>query len=203
MKQKQQHNRVRSAPAALKRHRARSRQAAEGAVKPSGIGPFGLNLRQERFCREYVVDGNGTQAAIRAGYATTGADVHASRLLGNSRVRWLIDRLKAQQGARVDASADRVREELARMAFFNAADFVGPDGEVLPVHALSRDQAAAIVGLEAEGGKVRKYKLADKRQAAVDLGRHFGMFIDRHEIGGDPGNPVRFIIDGLDQGEGK
>ena len=36
-----------------------------------------LTLRQEKFIREYAKDGNGTQAAIRAGYSKKGADVQA------------------------------------------------------------------------------------------------------------------------------
>ena len=39
------------------------------------------NLQHERFCREYVIDHNGTQAAIRAGYAANAAAQQASRLL--------------------------------------------------------------------------------------------------------------------------
>ena len=44
-----------------------------------------LNPRQAAFVREYLVDLNGTQAAIRAGYSPNGADVQAIRLLGNAK----------------------------------------------------------------------------------------------------------------------
>jgi phage terminase small subunit len=45
-----------------------------------------LNHRQTMFVLEYLKDGNGTQAAIRAGYGKPGADVQAARLLGNVRI---------------------------------------------------------------------------------------------------------------------
>jgi len=45
-----------------------------------------LTAKQERFCREYVIDLNGTQAAIRSGYSSKGADVQACRMLGNARM---------------------------------------------------------------------------------------------------------------------
>ncbi len=54
-----------------------------------------LTPKQDRFCREYVIDCNGTQAAIRTGYSKRGADVQAIRLLGNARVK---ERLAELQG---------------------------------------------------------------------------------------------------------
>lgn len=42
-----------------------------------------INPQQELFCQEYIVDYNGTQAAIRAGYSEKTAKAHASRLLTN------------------------------------------------------------------------------------------------------------------------
>lgn len=42
-----------------------------------------MTPRQARFVDEYLVDANGTQAAIRAGYGAAGARVAAHRLLTN------------------------------------------------------------------------------------------------------------------------
>lgn len=53
-----------------------------------------LNGLQERFCREYVVDYNGTQAAIRAGYSEKTARSQASRLLTNDNI---LSRIRAIQ----------------------------------------------------------------------------------------------------------
>ena len=53
------------------------------------------NKKHEIFCQEYIVDFNGTQAAIRAGYSERTARVQASQLLANpnisARVRELQD----------------------------------------------------------------------------------------------------------------
>lgn len=46
-----------------------------------------LTPRQQRFVDEYLVDLNGTQAAIRAGYSVNGADQQASELLRIDRVK--------------------------------------------------------------------------------------------------------------------
>ena len=42
-----------------------------------------LNTRQQRFTDEYLIDSNGTAAAIRAGYSKRSAKMQASRLMSN------------------------------------------------------------------------------------------------------------------------
>ena len=50
-----------------------------------------LTPRQQRFCDEYLIDLNATQAAIRAGYSEKTATVQGSRLLTNVNVKSYID----------------------------------------------------------------------------------------------------------------
>jgi phage terminase small subunit len=71
-----------------------------------------------------------------------------------------------------------------------------PNGDpYLDFSKLTRDQAAALVEVTVEDFKdgrgdaardVRriKFKLADKRAALVDLGKHLGMFVEKHELSG-------------------
>lgn len=49
-----------------------------------------LTPKQETFCREYLIDLNGTQAAIRAGYSEKTANEQASRLLADVNIREII-----------------------------------------------------------------------------------------------------------------
>ena len=67
-----------------------------------------LSDKQDRFAREYVVDLNATQAAIRAGYAENSAHVTGSRLLSNAKVFARINQLKTEQAERLNVSADTV-----------------------------------------------------------------------------------------------
>ena len=46
-----------------------------------GASPRPLNLRQQRFVAEYLVDFNSSQAAIRAGYSARTAGSQGDRLL--------------------------------------------------------------------------------------------------------------------------
>ena len=52
-----------------------------------------LNEKQEAFCREYIKDHNGTQAAIRSGYSAKTADRIGSSLLGKFEIKARINEL--------------------------------------------------------------------------------------------------------------
>jgi phage terminase small subunit len=80
--------------------------------------------KQQLFAREYLVDLNGTQAAIRAGYAARGAEVTASRLLRNPKVATAIAEAQARRFDRLDMDADRVLLELARIASVDLGELV-------------------------------------------------------------------------------
>lgn len=86
--------------------------------------PVPLNPRQAAFCREYAVDLNATQAAIRAGYSRKGAEPQAFRLLRDARVAAEVQRLGAESAARADLAADDVRREVASLAFACLTDVV-------------------------------------------------------------------------------
>ncbi|NBX03922.1 MAG: terminase small subunit [Alphaproteobacteria bacterium] len=76
-----------------------------------------LKEQQKRFCKEYVIDCNATQAAIRAGYAKQTAKQQGSRLLTNVDVSAEIERLSASVHKKLEISAERVLQELAAIAF--------------------------------------------------------------------------------------
>lgn len=60
-----------------------------------------LSPRQRRFCEEYVLDFNGSAAAIRAGYSTKYPDQQASILLRNAGVAAVVSHLMASKEARI------------------------------------------------------------------------------------------------------
>jgi len=67
---------------------------------------------QERFCNEYIVDLNGTQAAIRAGYSELTAKTQAARLLTLVHVRCRVSDLTDGLTERVKLSAESVLEDI-------------------------------------------------------------------------------------------
>lgn len=62
----------------------------------------------ELFCREYIIDYNGTQAAIRAGYSEKTAYSQANRLLKNAEILSRVRELQAEQVNRLAVTADSV-----------------------------------------------------------------------------------------------
>ena len=53
-----------------------------------------LTAKQQRFCEEYLIDLNATQAAVRAGYSAKTANEQGSRLLTNVSVASAINAMK-------------------------------------------------------------------------------------------------------------
>lgn len=140
-----------------------------------------LTPKQARFCEEYMIDLNGTQAAIRAGYSPKTAQEQASRLLSNVIVKGRTDELQKARSKRTEIEADRVVKELALIGFANMLDYISIDnGQArIDLSRLSPDQAAAIHEIKTEhmeSGQRTKIRLADKLRALTKLGEHLGMF---------------------------
>ena len=75
-----------------------------------------LNEKQLRFVQELLVDDNGTQAAIRAGYAPKGAAVTASRMLNNAKIQAAVQAARAERAKRTGITADWVLTQIASIA---------------------------------------------------------------------------------------
>ena len=65
-----------------------------------------ITSKQERFCQEYIIDYNGAQAAIRAGYAENSARKTASRMLTNADILARVRELQREQTARLALTQD-------------------------------------------------------------------------------------------------
>ena len=151
-----------------------------------------LTPKQAEFVRQYLVDLNSTQAAIRAGYSEKTAYRIGAELLQKTSVAEAIATAQAKREQRTEITADRVVAELAKIAFGSARDVMewGPNGVVLKDSAeLTDEQAAAIAGVSeniTQNGSSLKLKRHDKVKALELLGRHLGMFTDKvkNEISG-------------------
>lgn len=84
--------------------------------KHDADGSERLNPRQEAFVREYLIDLNATQAAIRAGYSAATADVQGPRLLGNVRVAAAIEAGKKARAKKTGITAEKVLQHLFEIA---------------------------------------------------------------------------------------
>ena len=67
-----------------------------------------LTAKQEMFCREYLIDLNATQAAIRAGYSETSARQVGSDNMSKHVIQELIQELKATREEKIQIDSDLV-----------------------------------------------------------------------------------------------
>ena len=68
-----------------------------------------LTPKQERFCVEYLVDCNATQAAIRAGYSAKTARSQGQRMLTNVDIKSKIDELREElKNSRIASAVERM-----------------------------------------------------------------------------------------------
>ena len=171
--------------------------------------------KQKRFCDEYLIDLNATQAAIRAGYSEKTATEQGARLLANVKVQEYIQERKDKRIKRTEITQDMVLKELATIAFSNATDYarvvekdamVEVNGVTVPLEdaegnpmkyrtveptltsELTEEQkkALAVVKKGKDGFEIKPY---DKVRALELLGKHLGMWTEKVEVSGNVNNP--------------
>ena len=148
----------------------------------------GITEKQKRFVEEYLIDLNATQAAIRAGYSPKTAQEQGSQNL--SKLMVPIAKAKAERSRRTGISQDRVVQELAKIAFVNAADVINTDDASVIADAARDDlaciQTVKVKQMSGDKGDMteREVKLADKLKALELLGKHLGLFEQQTDTGG-------------------
>jgi len=152
---------------------------------------MGFTDKQRRFVEEYLVDLNATQAAIRAGYSEKTAGNIGFENLQKPEISKEIQAAIAERSERTQVTQDRVISELARIGFSDMRDFArwGEGGvRLLESEDLAEDHARCVAevsqSISDSGGSLR-FKLHDKVGALRDLGKHLGMFTEKHEHSGD------------------
>lgn len=150
-----------------------------------------MTRKQDRFVKEYLIDLNATQAAIRAGYSPKTANEQGARLLANVSVQEAIAKAMAERSKRTGISQDRVIQELARIAFVNPQNVINPKDASVKADATEDDlaciQSVKVKTMDGAKGKSveREVRLNDKMKALELLGKHLGMFKDKLEVDAD------------------
>ncbi len=121
--------------------------------------------RQIQFAQEYVIDFNGKQAAIRAGYSARSAEVTACKMLRTAKVRSEIERLLADDVGRRNEIRERNINELIPLAYTDAAVETKTDKD----------------------GNVIEVSFRDKLRAIELLGKMHGLFTDKVQLSGSIG----------------
>lgn len=135
-----------------------------------------LTDKQEAFCREYVVDYNATQAAIRAGYSKKTAGPIAGENLARPEIQKRIGVLKRRLLDKIEIKAEDVARSDKEVAEVTWAELHNWDGYVAmakPPEELTEAQHRAIKGLT-QTGKYFTYVLHDVDKAKERLMKYSG-----------------------------
>jgi len=148
-----------------------------------------LTDKQQRFCEEYIIDLNATQAALRAGYCANSVNKVGPANLVKVGIREEIQRLKSERSDRLQIEADSVVKELAIVAFSNIRDYltVNEDGDVFlkGFDGIEAEKLAAIESIKVNTTRKKdesreytttQFKLHSKLNALEQLGRHLGIY---------------------------
>lgn len=156
-----------------------------------------LTPRKRQFVREYLIDLNGAQAAIRAGYSPKGASVTGSQLLADPNIKELITAASNKRAAKTEIDAEWLLRDLAQQAQADVADLYNTDGGIKPVSEWPLVWRQGLVaGIDTaksdDGVVVTRIKLADRTKIRELLGKHttVGAFTDRIELTGRDGGPI-------------
>ncbi|WP_262409986.1 terminase small subunit [Limosilactobacillus fermentum] len=122
-----------------------------------------LTQKQQRFVDEYIISGNATQAAIKAGYSKKTAKQMGTENLAKPIIKAELDRRNAEIQSAKTMDMQEVMERLAAMGRGETTEeTVTNKGEV--IETATRN--------------------ADKLKAMELIGKRFGAWTDKKEISG-------------------
>lgn len=124
-----------------------------------------MTLKQQRFADEYIITGNATQAAIKAGYSQKYANTNANKLLQNTTIKDYIDERLAKLESEKIATQEEVLQYLTSV--------------------MRGEKTEPLLVLDGEGTqKVIEAvpNVQSRTRAAELLGKRYGTFTDRVDI---------------------
>lgn len=138
-----------------------------------------LTDKQTAFVREYLVDLNATQAAIRAGYSGKSAARIGVELLNKTHIAQAVAAAQAKRARRVEVTQDYV--------ISNLVEIVERTMQRAPVTDRKGGQVT-----DEDGRAVWCFDAKGANKALELLGKHLGIFTDKvkAEVSGPDGGPV-------------
>jgi len=128
-----------------------------------------LSPKQAAFCREYLVDLNATQAAIRAKYSKKTAQQMGSENLSKPVIQAKIQELMEKRAQRTEIESDDVLADIREMADVAMAR--------KPAYVSTRDEDGNMVCEE-----VYRTDIPGAKGHLELLGKHFKLFTDKVEL---------------------
>lgn len=124
-----------------------------------------LTLKQKKFADEYIISGNATESAIKAGYSSKYANTNASKLLQNTTIKSYIDeRLK-------EIESDKIADQQEVLKYLSAV----MRGEMTEQTLKSVGESGQVITDIDVGAK-------DRIKAAELLGKRYRLWTDKSEV---------------------
>tara|TARA_R110002049_G_scaffold295234_3_gene482433 strand:- start:148 stop:657 length:510 start_codon:yes stop_codon:yes gene_type:complete len=149
------------------------------------IAPKFLSEKQKLFCREYILDLNASQAAIRAGYSSKCAKEQGYRLLTYAHIQEELAELMKSREARLEITADFVLQTIVNT--------IQRCSQSQPVYDRTGNQMYGIDPHTGEERPLFKFDGTSVLRGAELLGRHLRLFSDRIEHAGPNNGPIELI----------
>ena len=127
-----------------------------------------MTAKQMRFCDEYLIDLNATQAAIRAGYSEKTAAVIGAENLTKPNIKEYVEKRMAEKEAALIADQDEVLKYLTAVMRGQTL------AEVVVVEGMGEGCSEARTMKKAPDEK-------ERLKAAELLGKRYGLYTDRIE----------------------
>ena len=146
-----------------------------------------LTPKQELFCREYLIDLNATQAAIRAGYSEKTANRIASQLLSKLDIQEFLQKAMDERNESVKTDSEYVLRRLREIDELDVIDIMRDDlSDFKPLSEWPKSWRISISGLDLQTissrsdsddleSFVKKIKWPDKTKNLELIGRHVGV----------------------------
>ena len=144
----------------------------------------GLTIKQQRFCDEYIISGNATEAAVKAGYSKKTASEMGYENLGKPQIQdYLAERTKGiLEAKKMDLEeAIRLSSEIAR-------------GEVQKGYSKQYDRITGKIIKEVDYEYTPS--IEDRQKSLEHIIKINGGFLERKEINGNIGVT---IVDDIDE----
>ena len=128
-----------------------------------------MTPKQKRFCDEYLIDLNATQAAIRAGYSEKNARNIASENLAKPNIKEYIENRMAEKEKTLIADQDEVLKYLTSVLRGES------QSEVVVVEGMGLGESSARAIQKAPDEK-------ERLRAAELLGKRYGLYTEKLDV---------------------
>ncbi len=124
-----------------------------------------LTVKQQKFADEYIISGNATQSAIKAGYAKKAAYATGAENLKKPQIKKYIDQRLEQLKKESIAEQDELLQYLTSI-----------------VRGKQTEQTLVGEGMGEQSIKDIEVSAKDRIKAAELLGKRYGMWVDKQQV---------------------